>query len=355
MSWQTSSLGRKVAYTLLAVFSVVAVLPGIATADNTKSKNAIRVSPALSNIQLAAGDTSKVIDAQVYNLTSSPLTVGLSVRDFGASVTSSDRVSFFGSSYDPTTNPHGLQTAVSFASPSITLAPNASQTVAITVNNVDKLAPGGHYGAVLFSPQPLAAQGAQPKVSVHSAVASLIFLTTASGGTQSLQLLPTSVGPIRFTLPSTSYVAFKNTGNTQSSPQGQLTLYGPSGSIAGTTVLNQGSGLILPGTSRPFTANLPLQHSWLAWPGIYRLELQYRDPTQTTFTVVNQRFLFINPVLLILLVSCVAMVIYLLRRFGRWLFRLVRRCFALVKRLGSRKQQPEEAPTPKHKPPLIQG
>lgn len=354
MIHRVSLLARSVAFVLLAIVPAAGLLPGSATAA-AKPTNAIRVSPALSNIQLAAGETSKTINTEVYNLTSSPLTVGLSARDFGASATSSGRVSFYGNSYNPATNPHGLQTAVSFASPSITLAPKSSQQVAIILNNVDKLAPGGHYGAIMFSPEPLAAVGSRQKVSVHSAVASLVFLTTASGGTQTLQLLPMSIGPLRFTLPGTSYVAFKDTGNTQSDPQGQLTLYGPGGTIVGTTVLNPGSGLILPGTSRPFTANLPLQHTWLAWPGMYRLELQYRAPSQAKFTVVNERFLFINPAMLVLLILLLLVVIYLAKRYGRRLFRLARRGLSAVKRLLSRKPTPEEPPKPKRKRPLVQG
>lgn len=354
MIYRMTQLVRHSTFILLAVVSAANLLPVSAVAA-AKPTNAIRVSPALSNIQLAAGETSRTINAQVYNLTDSPLTVALSIRDFGASMTSSGRVSFFGSSYNPASNPHSLQTAVSFVSPSITLTPKSSQTVPITLSNVDKLAPGGHYGAVLFSSQPFAASGSHTRVSVNSAVASLVFLTTASGGTQALQLLPMSLGPLRFTLPATSYIAFKNTGNTQSAPEGQLTLYGPGGTIAGTTVLNSGSGLILPGTSRPFTASLPLQHTWLALPGVYRLELQYRDPTQTQFSVVNKRFLFINPLFVLLVLVCLIITVYLVKRFGRRLIRLARRSVSFTKQLFSRKQESEEPPKPKRPRPLIQG
>jgi len=313
--------------------------------------NAIRVSPALSNIQLSAGETSTTVIATVTNLTNEPLSIAIAARDFGASPISASSISLYGKGYNPATNPHGLQTVVSLADPQVALAPHETRKLPITLEHVDKLAAGGHYGAVLFSPSPATAVGAHTKVTIHSAVASLIFLKTASGGTQTLQLAPFSVSPIRFSLPATNYIAFKNTGNTQSAPQGQLTLYGPNGSIVSTTVLNPGSGLVLPGTSRLFTITLPAINQLLARPGVYRLELQYRDSSQSTFSVVNKRFFYPNLTLTIPALLLCLLAIYFLVRFGRKLLRAVKSIAHVLKR---EKPAPEEPKKPK-KPPLIQG
>ena len=332
-----------------------AVLPLRTTAATPASTNAIRVSPALSNIQLSAGETSATVATTITNLTNAPLAITIAARDFGASPVSSSSIQLFGKGYDPATNTHGLQTAVSFTNQQVTLAPHETQKIPVTLNSVDKLAPGGHYGAVLFSPAPAAAKGAHTKVAIHSAVASLIFLKTASGGTQTLKLVPFSVSPLKFSLPGTNYIAFKDTGNTQSAPQGQLTLYGPTGSIVSTEVINPGSGLVLPGTSRLFTTPLPLSHPLLARPGVYRLELQYRDTTQNKFTVVNKRFFYINLYMLLAFIALCMLAFYLVKRFASKLIRGVRKLFGWLKRLFRKPPPPPPAEKPKKPRPLIQG
>jgi hypothetical protein len=138
------------------------------------------VSPGLTNLQLAAGETSTTVVATVTNQTNATLIVDLTTRDFSANPTHAGAISFYGVGYSPNTNPHGLQTAISFDQSQLTLAPKESQKVSLTLNGVDKLAAGGHYGAVLFSPESLAAKASHIKVSVQTAVASLIFLKTTS-------------------------------------------------------------------------------------------------------------------------------------------------------------------------------
>jgi hypothetical protein len=306
---------------------------------------------------LTDGETSTTIMARVTNLTSITLTVHAEARDFGASPASASDISFYGNTYNPNTNPHTLQTTVSFGNPEITLAPRTSQNVAITLNNVDKLAPGGHYGAVLFSPQQAAGTSSNPKVSIHSAVATLIFLSTASGGTQTLQLLPLTGSSFRFSVPAISYIALKDVGNTQSAPIGQLTLYGPNGSVVSTNVINPGSGLILPDATRLFDVELPGVHSWLTLPGRYQLKLQYRDSTQKNFTVVKQSFIYINLRLVVSVLVFLGLSIFVLRKYGKRLIRLIKRlimwCFRRV--IKKKKQPPVEPPKPKRPRPLIQG
>jgi hypothetical protein len=319
-----SSITTGLSITALAITS--GIFPGVASAaPSSTSINTLRVSPAISNIQLSPGETSATIVATVTNQTNSPLVVDITARDFGALITRAGAISFYGSGYNPATNPHGLQTSVSLLSPSLTLAPKTTEKVAVTLNSVNKLAAGGHYGAILFSPESLVASLSNTRVSIHSAVASLLFLKTASGGTQTLRLLPFSEGAVRFTMPSSNYIVFSDTGNTQTAPEGQLTLYGPSGGIISTTVINPGSGLILPGTSRLLTTALPLPNMRFARPGIYKVVLEYRNSSQTTFTVTTRSFYYINLYIFLPVVLLLVGLLYFLRWHGSELLRASKR------------------------------
>ena len=339
----------------LTCLGLMTYLPVAASATPTNSDNAIRVTPTLSNITLSPGETSTTLDATVTNLTSAPLRIGLSSQDFSASTSQAGAVQFYGAGYNPNTNPHGLQTAISFTSPAISLGPKEAQKVVITLGNLSRLASGGHYGAVLFNPEP-ATGSTSSNVSIGSSVASLIFLSTANGGTDDLSLSSFSVGLIHFTLPSTNNLAFQETGNTQTSPQGQLTLYGPSGSIVSTTVVNPGEGLILPGTTRLFPTQLPLAGLRFARPGIYRLELQYRSRTSPTFITVNKRFLYINFSVIIPLIALLALLLFALIRYGSGLFSIIRWLYRSVRRFKKKKQAPPAPPEKPKKPTrLIQG
>lgn len=343
-------------YTGLALSTVMLGLSATKVTALPTSNNAIRISPALSNIQLSASETSVTIPAVVTNLTSLPLSVKLSARDFSASAAQAGTIQFYGTSYRPSSNPHGLQSNVGFTLSSVIVAPKSSRKINIHLNNLTSLAAGGHYGAILFSPERSLSNGSKTRISINSAAASLIFLTTASGGTQSIRLLPFSVSRIRFSLPLTNYIAFKNTGNTQTAPQGQLSLYGPRGALAGTSVLNPGSGLVLPDTSRPYTVALPLAHTKLAWPGIYRLQLQYRDGLQTRLATTNLSFVYINLWLVVPMLGICGAVIYLLKHYNPALLTITGRCFGWLVRLIKRPPPPPPPPPkPKKRPRLIQG
>jgi len=346
------------AVTSLACLALVLCLSSSALAAAPISSNAIRVTPTLSNISLSPGEITTTIVATVTNLTSQPLRVGLNSRDFSASETQPGAIQLYGAGYNPNTDPHGLQTTISFASPAILLAPNQTQKVAISLSNLSKLAPGGHYGAVLFRPEPTSANTNGGNISIGSSVASLIFLSTPSGGTAPLRLLSFSVGLVHFKLPSTFNLTFQDTGNTQTWPEGQLTLFGPSGSIVSTTVVNPGEGLVLPGTIRLFETQPLLKGLSFARPGIYRLELQYKGRTDTTFTVVNKRFLYINLTVIIPVLLLGALLIFALWRYGLDIIYGLERLFHRLKHLRKKKQvkaPPVEPEKPKKPTRLIQG
>lgn len=307
-------MGRFILNACIGIFALAyLLLPTSAASASAVSNNALQVSPSIVQIQLQPGQQTASYVAKLTNLTGDPLYISLSSRDFGA-LNESGNVSFYGKGYNPSTNPHGLQRSVSFSNGGVIVSPNSSQLVTVQINNVNKLAAGGHFGAALFSPSSVFGATNKSQISLHSSVASLIFLTTASGGTQNLQLLPFKVGSIRFSMPSTNYIVFKNSGNTQATPRGQLTLFNPRGQIMATQVINPGSGLILPGGSRLFQTNLPVKVSKYTFPGVYKLELQYKEANNAVFMTQTSSFLYLSwweviPGLVILVLAVVLLVL----------------------------------------------
>jgi hypothetical protein len=333
------------------------LIAGKTYAAPAEEAGAIRVSPAITNLQLKTTQTNATVTALITNLTDTSIAVALSSKDFGA-LNETGTVGLYSNSYNPSTNPHSLQGVVSFPSGTIALSPHQTQKVKIDLDDLDSLAVGGHFGAVLFTPESPAADDSKPNVSIRSSVASLIFLTTATGGTSSLQLLSFHTGTVAFSLPSLNYVGFHNSGNTQAAVTGQITLYGPSGAIVSTAVVNPGSGLVLPGTSRVFPVALSLNHALFAMPGRYRLRLQYRAGVQRSLVTINDGFFYVNLAVIGPCILLVALLIYVVRKWGK---RAIRSAVRLARKLVRLFRRKKPVPVPvverpkKRRPPLIQG
>lgn len=276
----------------------------------------LRITPAITQIKLQPRENTLTLQYIVSNLTHQPLSVTLGARDFGA-LSQSGTITLYGAGYKPSSNSHGIQSYVSFPTPHVIIPANAAQQVEITIQNATKLAPGGHYGAILFSPQSAFTTTGNNRVNLNTSVAGLVFLTTAHGGTYGISASMSHVSPIRFSMPNSVYLVFNNIGNTQTIPQGQLTLYGPHSKILGTQVVNSSSGLILSGGSRIFQVQLPLAHPWYTPSAIYHFTLQYKDSQDTNFKTLNQSFVYINWKVAALVVVGLTVIIYVLVRFGR--------------------------------------
>jgi hypothetical protein len=336
--------GRHSTAYLIALISVICCScsnPVLAQApsQNVPSNGGIRITPAITQINLQPNENTLTLQYIVTNLTHQPLSIALSARDFGA-LSQSGSITLYGSEYTPSSNPHGIQSYVAFPSPSVLVPANISKQVDVMVVNATKLAPGGHYGVILFSPQSAFTQSGSNRVNLNTSVAGLVFLTTAHGGTYGVSASMSHVSPVSFKLPDSVYLVFKNTGNTQTVPQGQLTLYGPNSKILGTQVVNNSSGLILSGGSRIFQEQLPLDRHWYTPPGLYHFSLQYKDSQDASFQTLNQSFVYLNWRVTLLGLAALIATVYLVKRFG----------VKVVKRLASIKFRKR---APKPTPPVI--
>ena len=310
-------------FALLVLLPVFLSSPLAAAQDPISPSNALRITPSISQIQLAPNQPSASLNMTVTNLTDSQLVVGLGARDFGAQGQTGS-ISFFGNGYNPATNPHGLQQSIQFNASQIVLPAEGSQVVPVTIAHTASLAAGGHYGAILFSPLPLGTVlHKTTRIGIRSSVAALLFVTTGSGGIQSVALHLPHISPFRLSLPATVYPVFSNTGNTQTTPRGQVTLYGPGSRLLSRTIINTASGLILPGSSRLFVVSLSSSHSAWTHPGIYTLQLQYRGSADSSFLTIDKQFFYVSPIYLLVACAVLALLVYGLLHTRRGLRRIV--------------------------------
>lgn len=297
---------------VVSLFSAATVDAQVAT-NNTPG--GISITPAITQIKLQPNENTLTLEYTVTNHADQLLTVSLGSRDFGA-FSQNGAITLYGSGYNPATSQHGIQSYVMFPKPKVTIPANSSRQVKVSIQNTAKLAPGGHYGAILFSPQSAFGTNTNSNhIDLNTSVAGLVFLTTAYGGTYGVSASMSHINPVQFKLPNSVYLVFNNTGNTQTIPQGQLTLYGLHSKVLASQVVNPSSGLILSGGSRIFQEQLPLENKWYTLPGVYHLKLQYKDNEDTRFKTLNQTILYINWKIIALSLIALLLVVYTVNKF----------------------------------------
>jgi hypothetical protein len=257
--------------------------------------NGLSVSPPITNIQVAPNQSSTFINEVVTNPTGNELSVSISARDFGA-LNASGSIGFYGSSYQPSTNQHSLSSSLVVPTAPILIGPHQTETVNILIANLTKLSAGGHYSALLFTPSVTHLNTGTNQVSLQPSVASLVFVTTASGGFQSIKLAGLSIPRVVFNLPETLNTTLSDTGNTQLVPRGVVKLIGSKSKLISQEILNPDSGLILPGTSSLFSSPLTTHKDLFRLPGIYHIQLTYFIAGSATSQTVTKSFIYINPI-----------------------------------------------------------
>jgi hypothetical protein len=282
--------------------------PALATTPSPKVYG-LTVSPAIQQINLASGQNSASYLCLVTNNTNSTTNLVVTAQDFTA-------FNQFGgvgliSPNSPSGN-HGLIANLNIGVRQFTLTPGQSQQVPISVVNAQNLSPGGHYAAILIAVAPVASTVSGNKISTNQEVSSLLFITTAGNIMSSITMSSLQLASFNTNLPSSANLAFNNTGNTQTAPNGLVTLTGPGGEFARGQI-NVGSGLVLPGTSRVYTVPLTYEGR-VQFPGYYSLHVSYSAAGGQSVSTVSQSFFYISKIYLIIVSLIVlAGVVWLLR------------------------------------------
>jgi hypothetical protein len=285
---------------LLAILVVlVPTLP--ASAVSTPAvPSGITVSPVLKQLQLQSGQDSADFDVLVTNNTVAQAQIKIGFVDFKA-LNESGGIAFLGEHATELQKSHGLAKWVQLSTQQLGLDSKASGTVTVHLQGLLALPPGGHYGAVTYQVLKASPNGAGNRVTVNQVLTSLVFLVTAGGGTQHLTMPSPGLDGVQFQIPSSLDLFFTNDGNTQTAPRGSVQIdRGDPNHPVGTGVINTGSALVLPSSTRLLPTRLTaLGRPW--WPHQYHIRIHYRPDNSNKFSTYNAAFLYINPWLFVVL------------------------------------------------------
>ena len=200
----------------------------------------------------------------------------------------------------------------------ITLLPNGNQAFKVSLTGTDTLKPGGHYAAIVLKLVNNSNQPLTNRVQINQDVSMLLFTTTNGSGVRNLSLSPPGVGAAWFHMPQILNLFLTNNGNTQATPRGYTTIFNTSNKPLSRSIVNSGSALVLPGSTRlletPTNAKLkPF------WPGVYRLQVAYTYDGASHLNYYNASFVYISlPFVVILTAAILALfsLQFLRRRFG---------------------------------------
>lgn len=327
---------RRVGLLLGVALALVATNVGIASAATNEAalnKAGISISPAIQDRVLGPHESKTSFAVQIYNYTDKKQLVQVSAQDFNM-LSETGGLTFQGSDSKSVTNGHGISNLVQLSKKLVNIEPKSTVTVNALVDNVKTLAPGGHYGAILA--RVVADSGkaqTSNNVAIQQVVASLIFLETAGQGSKTIELLRPPISTVTLHLPETVNLAFRSTGNTQAVPRGTVQI------LHGNTVISQGiinenSSLILPGSTRLLTTQLT-RLAPPAWPGMYKMRVQYRYEGSLGSTTYEKRFLYINMVAVIFIITsllAIGLTIYQLRHHVRRAARTIPRTPQMIQR-----------------------
>jgi hypothetical protein len=278
---------------------IIMLVPATALAAAPAPANTVTpgltISPAIKQLNLASDQKSTSFTAQITNNTKSQLVVNVSTTDFTA-LNETGGIVFLP---NLTNRPHGLAQWLKPAKTQVVLPPDGSQAVPIIVTPTAGLAPGGHYGALVYRVVAAGSGAKGNQVGSNQELTSLVFLTTANGGTQSVKLGKLSVGHVMLKIPSTINLVLTNTGNTQVAPSGLVTVADSSNKEVARGIINPDSGLVLPGTSRLYTVALRSETKVVAYPGTYHLAVAYQANGMIKASVYSTNFLLVNKAILI--------------------------------------------------------
>jgi len=262
------------------------LVPAVAFADTPPAMAGTTVSPVLKNVVAQAGQNDIQFIETIENDTQQLLTVTPLAADFGTSgVNGAVQLK----QHDAQ---HGLAQVVQFSPATFALAKGQSQQVAVTLHGVADLSPGGHFAAIrwrLSSPP----SARQQSVGIHPELMSFVFLATAGRATYGVALKASLPHVVLWQLPTETDLLFTNTANTQTAPRGVVNIAGPHHSQVANSIINTGSALVLPGSTRLFQT--PLARMGVAWwPGRYSVDMYYRASENSDYQHMQEHFWYIG-------------------------------------------------------------
>lgn len=252
----------------------------------TNTPGGVAVSPSIIRLDLA---TDKPETTLVYtNSTTQSVEIDLTSSNF-TDLEDGYKVSFL-EGKSASNYKYGLSSWISFDKDSFVLAPRQTEKIQVSVSR-EKLSPGGHYGSILAK---ISSSTPEHKLTIQGTLVSLLFVRTNTGiERDEMKLQKFAQVQNLFFFPDSFVLRVNNTGDTDLTPYGIITVKNFLGQTAATSILNEGSLTTLPETIRRYDTPVKRSTPFLL-PGIYtaKLSLHYgkqnkRIKSEVTFLSVG--------------------------------------------------------------------
>jgi hypothetical protein len=245
----------------------------------------------MQEVSLEEGETSETYVASVTNETESLATFELSVIDFG-SLDESGGVAFLGATGE-LGEKYTLASWMQPEASEVTIASGETRSIRVRIENRESLAPGGHYGALIFK-NVSAIRSDTSSVAINQILSSLVLVKKTGGARYGLELASLEHPDPRPFFERLVIPRFRNPGNVHVIPRGEVRVTDPLGRLIYRGVLNEGSAIILPETFREYPFKLfPVERAIL--PGRYSFEFGYRYDGRDEKELWSKRFFYFPP------------------------------------------------------------
>lgn len=300
-------------YILLSLIFFVSA-GGSAFAESEKTKG-FTVSPPFQEVVVNELQSKAYLSVKITNNSPVSQTLNLSVVDFGA-LDESGGVALLGSKPNEWQKRYGLASWISLKKDVLTIAPNSSEEISVTIDNKESLSPGGHYGGIMAT---LAGKSEEQgwNVDINAAFASLIFAKKIGG--EKYDLLLNSAGLNNFyalEIPGEANFRFQNRGNVHVVPRGTAAITDPLGRTVAQGVINPESSIIIPESFRVYPVVIRAVSPAFA-PGRYTMTVRYRYDGKTSFSETQYPFYFFGLFIMIAGLFVIFSLLLLFSRFPR--------------------------------------
>ncbi len=248
-------------------------------------KDSVQVTPAITKLDLAVDAPETYVSYK--NNTNFPVEVSLSASNF-SSLEDGWKINFL-EPKDAQNYKYSLTSWIHFEKENLNLDPGKEEKVKVFIDK-DKLPFGGHYAAILAKISATAQNKGQ--IVIEPTLSSLLFVRAASGHEQiSGELNDFKVNGNFFVFPENALVRFKNTGNSETVPHGQIDILDFRNSLVARGIVNEDSLFSLPESIRRYDSKIK-QFQSIELPGIYTAHLSmHLDSNQTLVLQKDIKFL----------------------------------------------------------------
>lgn len=270
-------------YLVSCIFAIPAQAAGIG----------VSVKPFLSDLVFEADEAEKPFVVTLSNDSSSDIRFSAFPVDFG-SLDVSAGVAFLGAARDIEQS-YERASWIALDTDDITVPAGGTAELRGRLVNTPDLAPGGHYGAILFdASDPDVLRNGPANVALEQRISALVFLKKRGGERYGMEFVSSSTDRDVFGSVRSMRLAFRNMGNVHIVPRGRADLLDPRGRLVAKGIVNEDSSIVLPGMTRDMAVKMrPVTMAWV--PGMYTLRLGYRYDGLEAFETVEERVFVLPP------------------------------------------------------------